>query len=449
MRKIPCRTRRTRQLVLLALPLAAVGCGRDAGPAAGSTAGSAAAGLDSPDVPLAPSVEEVYTVGVMDGAEWEMFGRVAGVAFGEDGSLFILDNDAGHVAVVGPDGEFVRTISNKGEGPGELNQPLGLAVLGDGRIAVNDMGRGIKVFDRDGESLQEAGFTFETGMPGPQMFAMPDHSLLSAGLMGGSLAALLGGEEEEEPAGRPIGRFRLDGTQEEFHLAWAGPPVEDTETATGNMRIVMSRMEAFPLPLSFDVLRDGRVALADSVGYRVKILDASGRVTGTLERPILPVAVTDEIRDEERERRLAALAEGGSGGGGGAVFMTRAISISGSAGSGAPSGPGSEAMDRMREGLIEDMVFAEEIPVISRLAVDRSDRIWVERSALGGAPGPTDILTADGQYFGTITPDVLRIPAAFGPDGLLAYIDRDELDIQRVRVVRLVGDRLLESAEGG
>lgn len=436
MRKTPVSMHR---IALLAFPLAA-GCGGDAEPGA--------AGLDSPDVPLAPSVEDVYTVGVMDGAAWEMFGSVVDVAFDEDGSLFILDNDAGHVVVVGPGGEFVRTISNKGEGPGELNQPLGLAVLGDGRIAVNDLGRGIKVFSRDGESLQEAGFTFETGMPGPEMYAMPDHSLLSTGLMGRSLTSLMRGEEEEEPEGRPIGRYRLDGTQEEFHLAWAGPPVEDTETEAGNIRMVMSRMEAFPLPLSYGVLRDGRVALADSVGYRIKILNASGQVTGTLERPISPVAVTDEMRDSERERRLAALAEGGSGGGGRMVFMAPTISISGTAGSGAPRGPDpAEAMRRMQEDRIEDMVFPEEVPVISRLAVDRSNRIWVQRSALGGEPGPTDILTADGQYFGTIAADGVRIPAAFGPDGLLAYIESDELGIQHVRIVRLVGDQLLETAD--
>ena len=215
--------------------------------------------------------------------------------------------------------------------------------------------------------------------------------------------------------------------------------------------MIMSAMEAFPLPLSFDVLRDGRVALADSIGYRIKILDASGQVTGTLERPIPPVAVTDEIRVAERERRLAALAEGGSGGGGGGGATTMIITgtVSAGAGGGRPSGPDPEAMRRMREDRIESMTFPEEVPVISRLAVDWSDRIWVQRSALMGEPGPTDILTPDGQYFGTIASDGLRIPAAFGPDGLLAYIDRDELDIQRVRVVRLVGDQLLETAEGG
>lgn len=437
MRKIPCRT---RHLVLLALLLMAAGCGGDAGPAA--------AGLDSPDISLAPGVEEVYTVGVLDGAEWEMFGSVVGVAFGEDGTLFILDNDAGHVVAVDRAGQFVRTMSNKGEGPGELSQPIGMAVFSDGGIGVNDLTRGIQFFGLNGEFLREAAFNMTDGAPGTPIYALPDGTILSAELVGGSLSRLLGGDDAE-PAGRPIRRYRLDGTHDVFHAAWPGPPGEETETRAGNVLMVMSGMEAFPLPLSFGVLRDGRVALADSVGYRIKILDASGQVTATLERPIPPVAVTDEIRDAEREHRLAALAEGGSGGAGGRFIITSTVSIGGTAGRGGPVGPDSETMRRIREDRIESMTFPDEIPVISRLAVDWSDRIWVQRSALPGEPGPTDILTPDGRYFGTIAPDALRIPAAFGPDGLLAYIEADELGVQRVRVIRLVGDRLLETAEGG
>lgn len=438
MRKVPVRT---PHAVLLFLPVAVVGCGGDGGPAT--------AGLDSPDIPLAPNVEDVYTVGVLDGADWEMFGRVRSVAFGEDGSLYILDSDAGHVVVVDPAGQFARTLSSEGEGPGELNGARSLAVLADGELAVHDR-RGIQVFGRDGQLLQEAGFTFQTGMPGAAIHAMSDRTIIATQFRAPSFAALMGEEEEEEPEGRPIGRYRLDGTQEEFHMAWALPPAEVSETQTGNVRMIMSAMEAFPLPLSFDVLRDGRVALADSVGYRIKILDASGQVTGTLERPIAPIAVTDQIRDEERGHRLAALEEGGSGGGGGGgnvtLMVTRAMSTAGARG-GSFTGPDQEQLNRMAADRVENMIFPEEVPVISRLAVDRSDRIWVQRSALMGEPGPTDILTVDGQYFGTIAPDGLQIPAAFGPDGLLAYIDRDELDIQRVRVVRLVGDQLLESAE--
>ncbi len=443
MRKVPIPT---PQIVLLSLPLAVLGCGGDAG--------TAAAGLDSPDIPLEPAAEDLYAVGVLDGADWEMFGNVRGVAFGEDGSLYILDNDAGHVVVLDPAGQFVRTISNQGEGPGELNGARSLAVFADGGIAVHDR-RGIHLFNREGQFLQDAEFTFQTGMPGAAIHAMPDRTLLAEQFSAPSFATLMGGEEEEEPEGRSIGRFRLDGTLEEFHMAWALPPGEETETQAGNVRMIMSAMEAFPLPLSLGVLRDGRVALADSIGYRIKLLDPSGQVMGTLARPIAPITVTDEVRDEERERRLAALGEGGGagggaggGGGGFTLMMTRAASAAGAANPGSLGVPDQEELNRMAENQIQNMIFPEEVPVISRIAVDWSDRIWVQRSALMGEPGPTDILTADGQYFGTIPSDGLRIPAAFGPDGLLAYIDRDELDIQRIRVVRLVGDRLLETAEG-
>lgn len=108
-----------------------------------------------------------------------------------------------------------------------------------------------------------------------------------------------------------------------------------------------------------------------------------------------------------------------------------------------------EAMRRMREDQIRALAFPEQMPVITNLAVDWSDRLWVQRSALPGETGLIDILSADGQYFGSLAPDGLRIPRAFGPGGLLAYVERDELEIQRVRVLRLVGDQLLESAETG
>ena len=62
-----------------------------------------------------------------------------------------------------------------------------------------------------------------------------------------------------------------------------------------------------------------------------------------------------------------------------------------------------------------------------------------------GQDGPTDVLTPDGAYLGTIAADGLRIPDAFGPGGLVAYIEEDELEVQRVRVARLAEDEALEA----
>ncbi len=91
-----------------------------------------------------------------------------------------------------------------------------------------------------------------------------------------------------------------------------------------------------------------------------------------------------------------------------------------------------------REG-VEGRTFADELPVLYDLEVDWEDRIWLERwGPTGDDDGPTDVVTPDGDYIGTLPPDGLRIPDAFGPGGLLAYIETDEMDVQTVRVIRLV-----------
>ena len=91
-----------------------------------------------------------------------------------------------------------------------------------------------------------------------------------------------------------------------------------------------------------------------------------------------------------------------------------------------------------REG-VEERTFADEVPVLWGLAVDWENRIWVERRGpTGQGDGPTDIVTPAGEYIGTLPPDGLRTPDGFGPNGLMAYIERDDLDVPTVRLVRLI-----------
>lgn len=95
-------------------------------------------------------------------------------------------------------------------------------------------------------------------------------------------------------------------------------------------------------------------------------------------------------------------------------------------------------MSEMMKKRIEDMIFYPEIQVIEQIAADWDDRIWVQRaSGKPGTPGPTDIITPDRKYLGTLPPDGLRIPDAFGPDGLAVWIERDEYDAQRLVVARI------------
>ena len=64
--------------------------------------------------------------------------------------------------------------------------------------------------------------------------------------------------------------------------------------------------------------------------------------------------------------------------------------------------------------------------------------IWVRRRGEEPAgDGPIDLLTADGRYLGTLPADATAMPRAFGPEGLVAFVERDELDVPTVVVKRL------------
>lgn len=93
-----------------------------------------------------------------------------------------------------------------------------------------------------------------------------------------------------------------------------------------------------------------------------------------------------------------------------------------------------EAIDHMR--------FFSEIPVISEMRTSWEGRIWVRRQDMVGRGDGTaiDILTADGKYLGTYGKEdgVIRgIPDAFGPKGMAAFVEIDELGVESIVVRRL------------
>ena len=438
----PTRRATAWHALAVALSLIVPACGGTDGEAGGG----AATGLDGPDHMLAPVVEDVYTVGAMDGEDWETFGTIASVAFDSRGHLHVLDEGAKRVVVVDGEGRLVRTVGKDGDGPGEFRSPTAFALLSGDRLAVLDFGMplGFEVFDAEGAYVRTARLDMTKGVvPSQRLLPLPGDRVLSVGRsrIRFSMAGAGGdaGEPEVADNRRPVNLFSLDGEPHRLvYQAWSLPPTETAFTENVEhdrtqhaISVHFQRFRAFTPGLHVAVLSDGRFALVDSVGYRVKLLTTDGGVDAVLERPIEPVAVTRAIEDAYRARRLADMEADG--------INTR-ISVSGSP---LPD------MSAMFKRQIEEMAFAAEIPVIAGLGVDREDRVWVTRRPPEGfGDGLVDILTPGGEYLGTIPADGPRIPAAFGPDGLMAYIETDDLDMQSVRVARLVSLGRLVSPEG-
>ena len=395
--------------------------------------------LPGRDRAIAPEPVHAYSVGSITGEEWETFGEVSRVAFDGQGNLYVLDRQNFRVVVVDPEGNFVREVGTEGDGPGELRFPMGLVVAPDGGIAIMDMGhQAFVVYDSDGGFVSNARNDFQSGVMGGDIHYHPRGGAI--GTAAGIRMTVNSGRQEISGGGSAPVRFvpfAGGGDPEQLYEAWrlprAAPSGGRSTISTGgggsfSMR-GMSAARAFEPALLTGVLPDGRIVLADSSAYALKLIGGEGGLQSVIRRPIAPRPVT---RRDEEARQLENLE---SGEGGRPVIMMQTM---GGGGGGTTQRIGGDAMSDMMRERIEGMVFADEVPVIADLAVDWEGRIWVERTGRRvGEDGPTDLITADGQYLGTIAVDGMRIPDAFGPGGLLAYIETDEFDVPTIVVKRL------------
>lgn len=391
--------------------------------------------LPARDRPLELARETRFQIGALEGAEWEMLSDVASVAFDAAGNLYVFDRGTGRLNVHAPDGSFVRTVLRRGDGPGEVSMPLAVAVSPDGTVAVVDMGRRvISRFGRDGSFQGSRPFDpVEDGVPSPPLLPHPDGGFvtLQSGLV---MARGPGAGPPALPTTYPIRHLPGgEGPVRTLHEAWR-PPREPGGGATvqlgggGAMRFggAMTPRAFDPTP-SFGMLPDGRLVVADTVTWRLSVVGRDGGVERLLIRPIRPRAVTRRDREAERARRAEQI----QGGGGPQVSIMAQ----------GPSGPVQIDQAQVRQAMLDqlqEMEFAEEMPVLARIATDWEGRIWVGRRADDPeARGPVDVLSANGVYIGTIPASGMPLPQAFGPGGLAAFVERDELDVPRVRVERI------------
>src|SRR5687768_12920717 len=101
-------TNRRYAAPVLAAALLALGAGDAA-------AQGAIVRLPERDRPLAGTPAQVFAVGRAEGAEHEMFGEIAGVAFDASDNLYVLDRRSFRVMVYDRSGRYLRQIGKQGE----------------------------------------------------------------------------------------------------------------------------------------------------------------------------------------------------------------------------------------------------------------------------------------------------------------------------------------------
>ena len=102
------------------------------------------------------SLAERVRLGSSDEAGPELFGQAWDFELDGYGRIYVLDRMAKDVRVFDPEGAFIRALGGEGEGPGEFQNPFGLAWSGDGNLWVVDVRLSrYSVFDTTGLHLRE------------------------------------------------------------------------------------------------------------------------------------------------------------------------------------------------------------------------------------------------------------------------------------------------------
>ncbi len=397
------------------------------------------------DRPLTVDMTEVYRAGGVNAQEWALFGLSLQASFDGAGNLVVLDAFNKRVVVVGPGGQLVRIVGRQGEGPGEFQAVQALAVWRDGRFAVPDTEHSaIQVFSADGELERFVRWAGEarilsSALRHREIRADPLGDRIIAQGVEGVLVEMMDfmnrrmGYPEDDPQGvddRALETLDLSGdvtASEPVLQGWRAPRPELQFTSTDledwPKVVAAIRDRYFEPGFLWDVLPDGTIAYSDSSAYAIKLASPDGSVTEVLERPLSPEPVSERIRQATIAFHLQRLED----------WLASGPST------GLPFGTDPE----QRRQRIRDRGFYHEVPVVQGIRATWDGGLWIQRR--GENPwddaGPIDVYNADREYVGTLSPGEPAMPVAFGPDGLVVHLERDEFDVPTLVVSRVVVGR--------
>lgn len=112
------------------------------------------------------SLREEFSIG-KGKKEEEMFSELTFFAIDSKGQIYVLDSKESAVKVFDAQGKYLRSFGKKGQGPGEMNQPVGIQVTPSGEIVVEDiMNQRLVYFSAEGNFLKTVSTAKVLGLSG-------------------------------------------------------------------------------------------------------------------------------------------------------------------------------------------------------------------------------------------------------------------------------------------
>jgi hypothetical protein len=405
----------------IALPAAAAGlliaaCGGDGGgewqgtvtdSAGVEVVSSTGTGIWGPDEGW--TVEQDMVIGTAEGDPDYQFGQIAGLDIGEDGRVYVTDQQAQQIRVFSPEGQFVATLGNPGSGPGELSPAAGqVFVLPGDTVLVPDMGlQRLSRYSPAGEALETTPLPLAEGIPVKWMKA-PDNSLIQQ-----TMVMQLPGQQDVDQKNLLLRR----NTSGEVLDTVMEMPIGGTVSFAGGQ----PSFKIFESEPMWTVGPDGRLYFGINSAYRIEVYSPDGELNRIVRKPQERTTITESDQGEYRRVIQDAWQR---------------------------QGMNAQAMEVMSQALS----FAEFYPAYANILGGPEGSLWVQEiqtpdavaEAGGtfnlqdiGGPG-WEVFDDQGRLLGTVSMPARFTPVVFVDDHIYGVL-RDELDVQYV--ARMTVDR--------
>ncbi len=234
----------------------------------------------------------VDSIGILMGDSSYVLGAIEGVAHETDGSILVLDRSSACIKVYDGEGGFIEQIGRRGSAPGELENPISFALLGDGRICVIDPWRGGFLTYNPDHTFQKLAVNYTSNTPA-----------LCTGLNdSGFVAGQVGYENVNGTISAHVSMLRYDLQPEPSHIYMENEFVID-------FMDLSATLERTLFWGAFTGDRAGNVyfALMEPDIYEITGIREDGTRFMTASREIEQVAKTDQEKADEEAWVLAKL----------------------------------------------------------------------------------------------------------------------------------------------